>query len=106
MAPRPALSNKQRALLAEQLRRRDVAAVKAALQQVAAQEARELTRAVVGLLSSAQSELVIEALQTLGALGAAAELDRAEATLPAPYHGWINVARQRLGAAPPRGSSD
>jgi hypothetical protein len=97
-----AMSPKERALLAERLRSRDAKVVVAALAEVAAKGVRELAGAVVAQLSEERRrkapEVVIEALKTLGALGAEAELARAEETLPPSYQGWIAVARQRAPA--------
>jgi hypothetical protein len=101
---RPArpLGAKERALLIEKLRARDAGAVLAALAEVSAHRAVELTDAVDAQLSEARiakmPQVVIEALKTLGDLGATAQLDRAEQQLPASYGGWIAVARQRLPA--------
>jgi hypothetical protein len=96
------LSAKQRALLAERLRARDAAVVKAALDEVARLRARALIPKVVALLGHPRAGTVIDALQTLGSLGAADELDRAEARLAPAYGGWIAVARQRLASRPAR----
>jgi hypothetical protein len=98
-AARP-LSPKERALLVEKLRARDAGTVLDALAEVSAHRAVELTDAVVAQLSEARvakmPQVVIEALKTLGDLGSATELDRAERQLPDSYGGWIAVARQRL----------
>lgn len=94
------VSAKARALLAERLRARDAAVVLAALAEVSARRATELRDAVFAQLSPARlakaPDVVIEALKTLGDLGAAELLDRAERELPPSYGGWVNVARQRL----------
>lgn len=97
-----AMSARERAKLAERLRARDAKVVIAALAEVSEKGVRELVGAVVAQLSEERvkkaPEVVIEALKTLGALGAEAELARAEQTLPASYGGWVAVARQRLPA--------
>jgi hypothetical protein len=97
------LPARELALLAERLRARDAQVALAALAEVARLGARELTAVVAAQLSPARlqkaPDVVIEALKVLGALGATAELARAERALPAGYHGWIAVARQAL---PPR----
>ncbi len=94
------VSAKERALLAERLRARDAAVVLAALAELSARRATELCDAVFAQLSPARlakaPDVVIEALKTLGDLGAADLLDRAERELPPGYAGWVNVARQRL----------
>lgn len=102
IAPDAPLSARERALLAERLRARDAKVAVAALQEVGRRAVKELAEAVAAQLSEARlqkaPEVVIEALKTLGALGAAAQLERAEKRLPASYGGWIAVARQRLPA--------
>jgi hypothetical protein len=96
------MSAKERAKLAERLRARDAQVVLAALAEVSEKKVGELIGAVVAQLSEERvkraPEVVIEALKTLGALGAEAELARAELALPASYGGWVAVARQRLPA--------
>ncbi len=96
----PALAPRARALLAEKLRSRDAGPALAALAEIARLQVRELTDAVYAQLSASRRakapDVVVEALKTLGALGAAAHLDRAQAQLPASFGGWVNVARQLL----------
>ncbi len=97
------ISAKERAMLAERLRARDAAAALAALAEISARGAVELRAAVFAQLSPARlakaPDVVIEALKTLGDLGAADLLDRAERELPPSYAGWVAVARQRLQPA-------
>jgi hypothetical protein len=98
--PRPALSSRERARLAEKLRSRDPNIAIAALAEIARLQVRDLIDAVDAQLAEPRltrfPAVVIEALKTLGALGASAHLDRAEARLPPSFAGWVNVARQNL----------
>jgi hypothetical protein len=90
------LSSKQLAQLAEKLRSREPDAVGAALVTVSCRRVHALTNAVFDVLSKPHAGQVIEALITLGDLGAASHLDRAEQMLAPGYKGWINGARQRM----------
>lgn len=97
------MAARERAMLAERLRARDAGVVKAALATIGRRKAREMTGAVAALLTEEQAQrradVVVEGLKTLGELGAAEELARAEARLPASYGGWVTVARRRLPTA-------
>jgi transposase-like protein len=90
------LSAKRRAQLAEKLRARDADVVRAALIAVACRKVDELKDAVFAVLETRSGGQVIEALITLGELGADEHLDRAERLLDAGYHGWIAAARLRM----------
>lgn len=98
-----ALTARERAILAERLRARDAGVVKAALETIGRRKDKEMAGAVAALLTKEQAErraaVVIEALKTLGDLGAAEELARAEERLPASYGGWVTVARKRMPTA-------
>lgn len=90
-------------MLAERLRARDAGVVMTALETISRRKAKEMAAAVLALLTAEQAEkraaVVVEGLKTLGDLGAAEELARAEARLPASYGGWVTVARKRMPTA-------
>lgn len=89
------LTRKQLETLTEKLGSSDPDLRRVALIVVGRRRVGALTAAVFSIVEQGQS-CVIDALLTLGDLGARSHLDRAEKLLGADYRGWIAGARKRM----------